>query len=449
MKILFSCVGTSDPFRGLHDGPLLHILRHYRPDEVFVFLTKEIIEYNNRNGCTKDRMISYFHDKLNEYAPFIELYVSNISDPSDLDTIEEDIKVAFQQCIKKWPGNEILVNISSGTPQMQIILSQLALDIRYPTKAIQVKNPERRAGTAERTNDTDYYLDYEEEFNKDDHPDTPNRCVEPKMYPIIRENRKNQILSLLEMRDFQALHKIKDSIPGELHTLIDHLAERSLLQGRARNSTVSQNVLGFSLYPERKVITTGIGDYVPFFDTVEYAMLFRNLEISQRYTEYLLRMEPLITSLMKTVANRLLWESYKCELNDFIDANYRGVENFNREELSIRIPPLYNQLLTQMGEIKNDKLSVYLLDNLIMCLGNAPCDCSELFAVYEKLKEARNGAAHELTSYSEQDIQKSAGISVHELTRKIEKAVVAVYPQCVKERFEVYDNCVDYIKNKL
>lgn len=34
MKILFTCMGTSDPVRGYRDGPMLHILRWYRPERV-------------------------------------------------------------------------------------------------------------------------------------------------------------------------------------------------------------------------------------------------------------------------------------------------------------------------------------------------------------------------------------------------------------------------------
>ena len=41
-QILFSCIGTSDPLRGEHDGPMLHILRQYRPESVWLFLTSEI-----------------------------------------------------------------------------------------------------------------------------------------------------------------------------------------------------------------------------------------------------------------------------------------------------------------------------------------------------------------------------------------------------------------------
>ncbi len=54
-QILFSCVGTTDPVRGEHDGPILHILRHYRPESVLLFLTpeiRELAETDDRFGKT-------------------------------------------------------------------------------------------------------------------------------------------------------------------------------------------------------------------------------------------------------------------------------------------------------------------------------------------------------------------------------------------------------------
>ena len=43
-RILFSCVGSTDPVRGLRDGSMLHIMRHYRPDKVVLYLSAEIRE---------------------------------------------------------------------------------------------------------------------------------------------------------------------------------------------------------------------------------------------------------------------------------------------------------------------------------------------------------------------------------------------------------------------
>ena len=50
MKVLFSCLGTSDPVRGYRDGPLLHILRHYRPEKAVILLSDEARELDRKGG---------------------------------------------------------------------------------------------------------------------------------------------------------------------------------------------------------------------------------------------------------------------------------------------------------------------------------------------------------------------------------------------------------------
>ena len=49
-QVLFSCVGTSDPIRGEHDGPMLHIVRNYRPEAVWLFLTPEMAQLSAADG---------------------------------------------------------------------------------------------------------------------------------------------------------------------------------------------------------------------------------------------------------------------------------------------------------------------------------------------------------------------------------------------------------------
>lgn len=40
MKVLFSPIGNSDPWSNDRDGAMLHIVRHYQPDIVVLFLLK-------------------------------------------------------------------------------------------------------------------------------------------------------------------------------------------------------------------------------------------------------------------------------------------------------------------------------------------------------------------------------------------------------------------------
>ena len=44
--VLFSPVGTTDPITNCRDGALLHICRAYRPREVWLYLSDEMLRYH-------------------------------------------------------------------------------------------------------------------------------------------------------------------------------------------------------------------------------------------------------------------------------------------------------------------------------------------------------------------------------------------------------------------
>lgn len=50
-KILFSPVGGTDPMSewNYHDGALLHIARHYKPDEIYLYMSKEILQKHEQD----------------------------------------------------------------------------------------------------------------------------------------------------------------------------------------------------------------------------------------------------------------------------------------------------------------------------------------------------------------------------------------------------------------
>ena len=41
-SVLFTCVGTTDTVRGLRDGGMMHAMRHYRPQKVYIFVSISI-----------------------------------------------------------------------------------------------------------------------------------------------------------------------------------------------------------------------------------------------------------------------------------------------------------------------------------------------------------------------------------------------------------------------
>ena len=65
-RVLLSCVGTSDPVRGYHDGGMLHIMRYYRPQKVYIFLSQEIEDFENRDSRFA-KTISHANEHWQDY----------------------------------------------------------------------------------------------------------------------------------------------------------------------------------------------------------------------------------------------------------------------------------------------------------------------------------------------------------------------------------------------
>ena len=49
MSVLFSPIGTADPLTQLGDGPMLHIVRHYRPERVVLFLSPKMAQLQEQD----------------------------------------------------------------------------------------------------------------------------------------------------------------------------------------------------------------------------------------------------------------------------------------------------------------------------------------------------------------------------------------------------------------
>ena len=50
--ILFTPVGGTDPIslNNYHDGSILHICRFYKPDKVILYMSKEMLDFQEKTG---------------------------------------------------------------------------------------------------------------------------------------------------------------------------------------------------------------------------------------------------------------------------------------------------------------------------------------------------------------------------------------------------------------
>ena len=444
-RVLFSCLGTSDPVRGEHDGPMMHILRHYRPERVDLILTPEIrenAEEDARFERTRDWIVAHWGG----YCPEFRYHPIGVRDAHDMDALDRPLHDALAELSREEPDAELLINVTSGTPQMQIILSQMAMDTRYRARGVQVNNFEKKSGTSERTNKDDYDVALELECNEDELPDAENRCVEPRMYAIRREHLRGQLGRLLDARDFEAVAGLKDELPEDLRPLVLHLAARSRLQdAEAKRLADEVQGLPFKLYSFKDGPRGECGR------VCEYSLLMKNRAQAGNCTEFLLHLEPLTLTLQKAALEcRLKKKGHG--LAEFIVPDGRK-ERFEPALLQSAYPELYAhyaQRAAAVGwDLKPSEPSTYLMDDLLSFFPDVPKAAKDLFGHYSGLKDLRNRLAHTLCAVTETEIRAECGVGAKELTQEIEAAIISCYTACDPQIFHVYEKSAEYLKNRL
>ena len=445
-QILFSCVGTSDPVRGEHDGPMLHILRHYRPESVYIFVTPEIRQLDSGDKRIK-KTREWMREHWNGYQPAVHYFKPDIQNAHDLDALDKPLCDAMSQISRDNPDAEILINVTSGTPQMQMILSQMAMDMRYHAKGVQVANFEKKSGTSERANQKDYDIELELECNEDELQGAENRCVEPEMYAIRREFTRRQIVSLLEERNFAAVADLKDSMPENLGKLAQHLAARDRLHGDEAKSLAGKvQELPFKLYAYKT------GSRTEYSQVSEYYLMMKNRAAVGNWTEFLLRMEPLMLTLQLALLDRLMQKD-GFKMADFLSTGINGQPMFEPFVLQAKWPELYRHyeqcMAARYWDVKRVDLSTYLCDDLLAFFPKEPETAKQLFTHYNLLKDLRNRLAHTLLTVTAADIQDACQVEPAKLLEEIEATIAACYPVCEPVIFSVYDRCIEYIKRNL
>lgn len=152
----------------------------------------------------------------------------------------------FLELRKEFPEEEVLLNLSSGTPQMKTVMSFLATDFEN-VRAIQVDSPQRASNrTAHATQDNED-IDVVIENNFDNAPDYTCRCHEAPLSLLRRYSIRHQLISLINNYEYRAAltmyNKNKAMFVEETGKLLKHADLRSkLLINEAFNGMGKENI---------------------------------------------------------------------------------------------------------------------------------------------------------------------------------------------------------------
>ena len=199
MKILISAVGTTDPISNNHDAALLHIARNYRPDKIVLVFSQEML--------VKQDLINKVLLSIEGYNPIIEIdsTILNNDEVFLFDKMYEVMGLIVQKYTND--DDEIILNLSSGTPQIISALFALNRINDYNTQAIQVATPKKGANREYKPL-TDSEIDALIVENQDNSVDFVDRSIKDKSEKFTQALVKRHLRSLIATFDYQAAEAI-------------------------------------------------------------------------------------------------------------------------------------------------------------------------------------------------------------------------------------------------
>ncbi len=225
--VLFSPIGATDPVRDDYDGPMLHIVRHYKPERIYLFYTKEM----KRKSELVRKALESFDVKLEEI-------LTDIDNPHDFDIFARKFDPLLNRIQAENPDSKLLVNITSGTPQMNSALCLEVVTSNVKLNAIQVASPSK--GSNENKAHGGKLDENLDNIMEDGEYISPNRCIEPNLLTFKRASLKRDIISLTENYEYRAAYKkLKQEIElfnEEVLTLVEYANLRQNDNNKFENS---------------------------------------------------------------------------------------------------------------------------------------------------------------------------------------------------------------------
>ena len=404
---MFSPVGTTDPYRDDYEGPMLHIIRQYNPEVIVIFLTEEMAKRSALDDryC---RAVKKQAEILGRDVSSLTIRVieSKIQDPSDFNGFSQAYQDALKEINNAYPGAEILINVTSGSPQMIATASLLASSgfMGKSYTCVQVVTHKKSSGSQ-----TPYSSDYSDSAIAnllDNDPEADNRCRIPDIQFFERIKLRGQLVELLNQYDYSGAARLVDQSKGFFSDStvrwVKHYENRvNFGRKEAADLLTADDLKSFDPFPVINRL------YLPAF---EYFLGVQVKFLRGEWTDYLLRMSPLLTEL----ARLYLTENLRFNLEEIIDQR-----SFDRKITSAQIlhskPDLMSFLNSQFPYgYKDGSLSLNVLLMIIRycvdCQKSASDQAEKVILLLEPLRtaerELRNLAAHELIAFNNETVKR-------------------------------------------
>ena len=430
-KILFTPVGGTDPISetNFHDGPIIHIARHYKPDIICMYMSKEILdneEADKKDDKDKNKEGRYLYcirklgEKLGQTFEIERIERPELEQVQLFDSIYTDFETILDDITGKLNDtDELLLNISSGTPAMKSALLVLATMIDIPCKCIQVNTPEKNMNEHKHDKKDGFQMDLLWELNPDNNgeyspgDENYNRTHEETLVSLKRLKYEEIIKKFVRSYDYHAALLLAEGMSAE-HTK-QYFNKLKLADARQKLNFYEVDDLLKNENKEMKEIYSPIRTEKNR-KAYEYMLALQAKEAKGEYVDFIRGISPIFTDLLEGI----LLKHAQFDISDYTYTDDEGVK-WDADRLSgTQYIGILNAAYTRGfagGWVKSDHL-VKLIQGLIADLSLR--GCVEALRKIEKI--VRNPAAHEIVGLSDKKIKEMTGYNCKEIIDLIREA---------------------------
>lgn len=432
-KILYSAVGMTDPISNFRDGSLLHICRIYKPDKVYILMSREVIKHHN-----KDNRYIYCLEKLSEKInhPFeiVTIQKDDLVEVQNYDVVYPIIKENIQSILDNMDETDsLIVNIGSGTPAMKYSLQMLSALADYNFTPINVNTPEKSSNPhMENQNKYDPAEMWELNEDNDDFVDRSFKTTSPLMLKDFYDNSLEKLIKNYNYAGALTLVRSLNFYSDKLENLLV-----------AANSRLQLN------FGQAQRILQSFKFQMPFTDEkkkiFEYALALGVKIKNKNYGDYVRAITPLLFELNSLVLktecgfnladytysdpkdkNKIYWDKDKLSGTEFDNALNESYKNFN------------------YGIVFNDNLRTLI--TYFLSKKNP-----QLYDTIDKLNKfeikMRNKAAHTMISITSDSVKKETGQTPEETYADLKKVFNLIHIST--KNWDSYDKMNRFIINHL
>lgn len=402
-----------------------------------MYMSKEMLENQE-----KDDRYRYCLDKLSEQQNRKMQYEiierRNLTEVQEFDFFYKDFYEIISRIYADMDEtDELLFNVSSGTPAMKSGLLVLQTLGEFPAKIIQVVTPEKKINEHIHKN---YDVKLMWQLNEEIESDNQNRCREIKC-PTLSKIKKEEIIKRhIAAYDYAAALDVTETMEREdteAYRDLLYLASRRLMLDFA-NVDAAARKTGAQCLPVRS------GADRKYF---EYAC---NMEIrlkKKEYIDFIRSVTPLVVDLFELI----LKKRYQIKLDDYCSVYVKkGITHRKWSMEKLKDTDILKKLedgfqgTFKGGDISSRHLKVLIeeseTDGHVIDLVN------NIRSVEDNI---RNLAAHEIISVTEETIQKMTGFSSSKIMEMIKELFGYAGLNIKKEYWDTYDVMNHLILSKM